>query len=209
MIRSAIITKAKGKIIQGTTDTAYSNDDWSDLYYQACELIHARLVTASTRFYVKKSTLTKNTGDDYYPLPADFFGVIELKDADGNWYSEAVEADVEQNNRAGFQRFNNNIELLGFASYPATMTLKYYHIPKEMGDYSGSADVEVTTKQYTPDPPLDDARGSRVLAKVIARLAYILQEDLNADEDAETWRIIEEFVEGARAWNKENQYLGT
>ena len=89
------------------------------------------------------------------------------------------------------------------------MTLKYYHTPKEMGDYTGSPDVEITTKQYTPDPPLDDARGSRVLAKVIARLSKVLQEDLDVDDDTETWRIIDEFVEGARSWNKENQYLGT
>lgn len=209
MIRSAIITKAKGKIIQGTSDTAYSNDDWSDFFYQACELIHSRLVNSAARFYVKKTTLTKNSGDDYYPLPSDFYAVIELKDADGNYFSEAIESDVEQDNRAGFQRFNNNLELLGFSTYPSPLTLKYYHKPKEMGDYSGSADVEVTTNQYTPDPPLDDACGSRVLAKVIARLALLAQEDLNVDEDTETWRIIDEFIEGCRAWNKENQYLGT
>lgn len=206
--RSAIIVRAQGMITQGTTDTNWSNTEWSDYYYDAVRMVHKRCVDSKGRFFIAAdATLTKDS-DNRYALPSDFHRVIEIQDPDGNVLSEATEIDVEQEDRAGYQRRNNYLELLGFDSYPATLTLKYYHKPKEMGDWDGTTDPSTTP--YTPDVPLDTAEGARLLSRLIKRLALLKDEDLVADDDAEIQKHLDDYIEALQSWNREEpQFLGT
>jgi hypothetical protein len=210
-VRSAIINKAfTNRIIDGDTDPLYTPDLKNDFFMDACEMVHESIVNAGLRFFVAEATLALDA-NNRYTLPTDFYSLIALADSNGSRLEECDENDSELKGRQGFQKRNDQIELIGYSAFPATLTLKYYHQPKAFDSWDGTADPVDTPENivlHSPDAPLNSAGGARTLSKIISVLALAEDEDLTPEKMELALQAAERFVNRLSGWNTEPQYLG-
>lgn len=210
--RSAIIKKAQRKIVTGgstgaAADQFWAYEHWNDYFHTACEMVHGELVDNEQNYFMSEATLTLSAG--VYPLPSDFHVLIWLKDAVADQTIYEVDTlEEEEQDIEGFTIENESIRLTNFSSNPTTLTLKYYHAPKEIGDWLGTDDTDDAA--HTPDAPLNSASGARLLSEIIVALAKAKDESMTKEQQDITSAMIDNFVQrlGHRS-QMEPMLLGT
>jgi hypothetical protein len=210
--RSEIIKKAQRKIATGgatgaAADQFWTDEHWGDYFQTACEMVQGELVDNEQNYFMSEATLTPSS-PGVFALPSDFHALLWLKETDSD--QNIYEADIlqeEEQVKEGFTIENDNIRLTNFQTEPTSLTLKYYHSPKEIGDWDGTDDTNDAA--HTPDSPLNSASGARLLSEIIVMLARAKDESMTPDQQAVASSMIDNFVQRlGRRVQMEPQLLG-
>jgi len=194
MIRSAIIARAKQRILQGNVDPLWSHQEWGDFFQDACDDVWSQIISQHQGWYVRRDyTLTLDV--DHYDLPSDFHVLLWLRSTNDSYIPEVRTWERERGDgRTGFRIENGTIRLVNWDSaLPATLTIDYQHRPNELADWDGNDDPSTTA--YEPDPPLNTQAGARLIAKIIATRAKIKDGSATADDVTLTKQAISTFVD--------------
>lgn len=199
MVRSDIINKAREKIIQGAEDKFWTHENWNDYFHEACEIVFTEIVESNLSYYRATATITKDDITGLFPLPKDRFGnnivyKIERVVYEGEELyfvnkKERIEYYVE-----GFSLFNDNIRLENL-DVPSgkTIFIEFIKLPKEMGEWDGTCDID-SDDTFVPDPPLDGDSGGRLLARIINVLALTKDGEGSVEQTNIIESIIEKFI---------------
>lgn len=191
-VRSSIIYKTQDRVPGWDRDPFFSNEFWNDIFHEACDLFWESIVDAKLPFFKKSATITKNSSD-LYPLPDDYYALLEVKDSDGNYFKVSSE-DARELGKIGLELWNGNIRLKNVSALPATLDIEYRHLPKDMGDWDGDVD-STTGDTYSPDAPMNTPRAARILARVMVVRAKAKDEALTDTQIALQEQLISNYVD--------------
>ena len=205
--RSAIIEKARAKIVQGSDDPFWSYEWWNDKFHQACELIRKEIVDSELNwFMVLGATVTKDA-NDLYPLPSDCDTVLWVRDSTTNEAIQPLTPEEENDNLYyGYKFYNEYLKLLNYDALPATINIDYYRKIKEIGDWTGATDTSTddTYKQYAP---LNTESAARTISDLLVLFADSKDETMTPQQAEMVQTMVSTFVNKLGTRNKQRPHI--
>jgi len=185
--RSATIEKARQYLLQGSNDPHWSDEDWNDYYHDALDMICDEIDAENLPYLiVSEYTLTKDASDRY-PLPDGFKTMLRVQETSG----QDVYPLRKNNDFQVYERENEFLLLRNWeTALPATLKIRYRQLHPYLGDWDGTPDATTVV----PQEPLDNARGSRLIARLLNVYAKAKDEDLTPDETDLAKGLIDKFV---------------
>lgn len=204
-IRSDTIAKAWRYLLQGEDDPEWNFEEWGDYYQDAIDMISAEIIGADLPYYmVTGATLTKNASD-VYPLPDDLRALHFLAETDSFDEIFPMRDRLDTNT---YRLVNHTVALNQWqGDLPATLVCDYRTFQPEITPaFAGDADLATAV----PMAPLNNARGSRLIARVMVLLAQAKGEDLTAEQASMAKSLISAFVHQIDGFDQtQEQIVGT
>ena len=156
--RKETILRAQGRILQGTVDPLFSNQEWGDYYRDAIDRVWAALLGEGEDFFVKRKISIPHAGSGLYTLPTDFFNLLWVQESSGAPIYPSGTLHRERTKlRIGFRLVGANLVLVNWEeSFPESLVIDYQYLPGEIPDYDG-----------VDSPFWSDANGLRVVVRML------------------------------------------
>jgi len=203
--RSATIKKAQQNILQGSNDPEWSDEDWNDYYHEAMDMIADGIDGADLPYFIVSGNVLTKDANDKYPLPDDHKTLLRVRD-------NADDTEIyPQRENSDFEVYRQENEFLILENWqtdlPAALKVRIRRFPPYLGDWDGTDD----DADVVPLAPLNNARGSRLLARLIKIFAQSKDEDLTKDEADLAKGLIDTFLDRIGGSDDEtiDQELGT
>ena len=195
MKRSKIIELAQELLVQGSIDPFWTTAKWDIMFNEAVDMVHEQLIDGDTGFFLTRNAQLVKDENDHYPLPENMHHIRYLEDSTGEIQSAMLE---DEGTMTGYVIVDNHLELVDWrGSLPETLTCHYVRNPKEMTPWNGTEDPD--EPEFIPDPPLDTARGARVIARIMQLIAQGEDGTLGPANVAHASGIINRFVDHLEA----------
>lgn len=197
MKRSEIIKMAQKLIMQGNIDPLWTTTEWSIFFDEAVAIVHEALVDMETGYFVVKDYRIEPDENGNYPLPDNFYSMIYARDSHGT-LEHLTEEEEHVYGTTGYILVDNFLQIRNYTGSLPPIWIDYYKFPKEMPEWNGSDDISNTeftsVEDFTPDPPLHNARGARVLARIIQYIAQGKDGTLNEQVSNQINGVLDRFT---------------
>jgi hypothetical protein len=174
--RSACIKRAQAKMLQASTDSMYSKEDWSDFFQSSVMRIWHQLMDLKQSFFCKRKHEIAHIGNGFFQLPDDYFEPIWVAEANGEAFYEVGIRKEREDLRAGYVINTDKLIIVNWSDFPDSLFLDYRHYPKEFPDWDPALDngndPEIDST-YELDYPLNNQRGLRIISNMIPMMAKV------------------------------------